>query len=159
MGKIELPEPKKKETSKQPEGTSEPSGEESPAVEQTPVGGSPRPSDPGMKGTEIPRRRNDGRRQDNERGPRRNQGRDQRSLGNPIAAQREREQQQELEKRKEKAAQDKERRTQNYNKRVKQSPPTKAVRLIEDQVEQLDSVSLSDKPKSWIGRLFKWLGL
>lgn len=125
LGKIDLPEPKKKE--------------------------SPTPDSPVEAGTEIPKQE--------ERKPyeRRKPSREQRPYKNPISLQRERELKAELEKRKEKAAQEKERKTQNYLKKVKMSPPTKAMRLIDEPTEQLTAEELKEEPKTWFGKLIKWL--
>ena len=159
IGKIELPEPRKKDVSQpQPDGSAEQTIDKAGLTGDQPQGGGSIPSAEEAKGVARPRRRIEGRRQGDEREPRWNQRRDQRPRNNPIAAQREREQQEELERRKEKAAQDKERKTQNYNKRVKQSPPTKAIRLVEEQVEEMDATALEDAPKTWMGKLLKWFG-
>ena len=88
----------------------------------------------------------------------RRQTRDRRSYKNPISAQREKEMQEELEKRKEKAAIEKEKKTQNYLKKVKLSPPTKAARLNQDeQVVEMTQEELMEKPRSWFGKLIDWL--
>jgi len=158
VGKIELPEPRKKDVSQPlPEGSVEPLVDETVLPAEQPKSSEASQPIKELTGVDRPRRKMEDRRRGDERGPRRNQGRDQRPGGNPIAAQREREQQEELERRKEKAAQDKERKTQNYNKRVKHSPPTKAMRLVEEPVEELNADALGDEPKTWLGKLIKWL--
>jgi len=160
LGKIELPGPKKKDTPPTTETgaiDAGPAETEVSAMTATQEGGEQSPAILPAASSERPRRGNDQRRPRDERAPRRNQGRDQRSRVNPIAAQREREQQEELEKRKEKAAHDKERRTQNYNKRVKHSPPTKAMRLVEEPTEQLNESLHTEEPTTWFGKLVKWL--
>jgi hypothetical protein len=127
LGKIELPEKKKKE--EQPELQAD--------VSVT------NPSD--MK----PQQRT----QYNERKGHRPE---QRTRKNPIALQREREALEEQKKREEKAELEKERRTRNYHKRVKMSPPTKAVRLVDEPVMQMSAKELEEEPKTWLGRLVKW---
>lgn len=76
---------------------------------------------------------------------------------NPIALQREKEAQEEQRKRKEKSEQEKEKRKQNYYKKVKMSPPTKAVRLVDEPTMQMTSEELAEPPKTWIGKFIKWL--
>jgi len=76
---------------------------------------------------------------------------------NPVALQREKETQEELDRRKEMAAREKERKTKNYLKKVKLSPPTKAVRLVEEPVMQMTDAELKEEPKSWWGKLVKWV--
>lgn len=125
LGKIDLPEPKKKESST--------------------------PDEPVETGSEMPK-------QDERKTPeRRKPSREQRSYKNPISLQRERELKAELDKRKEKAARKKEKKTQNYFKKVKMSPPTKAMRLIDEPTEQLTAEELKEEPKTWFGKLIKWL--
>lgn len=158
IGKIDLPEPKKKEImladeSVAPaaaEGAAE--GNELADPIHKPI--SERHDD--VDRSKVKPRRDDGRNQDERRRPRTNQPREQRPRKNPIAAQREREIEAEQERRKEKAAEEKERRTQNYHKRVQHSPPTKAVRMIEEPLEQLNSSSF-EEPNTWFSKLVKWL--
>lgn len=125
LGKIDLPEPKKKE---------------SPASEL-----------PAEAENEIPKQE-ERKKPDHRKG-----GRDQRPYKNPISLQRERELKAELEKKQERAAQEKERKTQNYLKKVKMSPPTKAMRLIDEPTEQLTAEELKEEPKTWFGKFIKWL--
>jgi len=152
LGKIDLPETKKKETvtdeAAKPEGSASeenqsPSEESKPRTDRREEGSS--------------RSRGDRRNPDDRRRSRSNQTREQRSYQNPIAAQREREIEAERERLKKKAAEDKERRTQNYEKRVKHSPPTKAARIIEEPVEELDTEALNARPTSWFGKFVQWL--
>jgi hypothetical protein len=76
---------------------------------------------------------------------------------NPIAQQREREAR-EAEARKEAAAErEKERRRENYLKKVKLGQPTKAMKLMDEPTEQLSERQLEETPKSWWGRFKKWL--
>ncbi len=138
LGKIELPEPKKKEELK-PEEIRE--DEESAA------------QPPRDRREPRDKRRN----QDGDRS-KRNKRREPRAYQNPVAKQREQELQSELEKRKEKAAKEKERRTQNYHNRVKLSPPTKSARLVKEPVEELTAGAEEAKPTSWFGRILRWFG-
>lgn len=135
LGKIELPEPKKKE---------EPGPEES--REDT------------EQASQPPRDRRERHDKGGDRS-RRNKRREPRSAQNPIAMQREQELQNELEKRKEKAAKEKERRTQNYHNRVKLSPPTKSARLVSEPVEELVTAPEETRPTSWLGRILRWFGV
>lgn len=157
IGKIELPSPRKKEVS-EPDANAliaTPS-DPSPAEGAVPDSANPIRNEPPRRPDE-PRKARDSRRPGDERGPRRKNDREQRAQKNPIAIQREKEMREELERRRAKAAEEKERRTRNYNNRVKHSPPTKAVRLIEEPVEQLDATTIDSEPKTWFGKLIKWL--
>ena len=159
IGKIDLPEPKKKEIALPDESVA-------PAASEGAADGS-EITDPVQKQAAERRedvdrskerpRHDDSRNQDERRRARTNQPREQRPRKNPITAQREREIEAERERRKEKAAQDKERRTQNYHNRVQHSPPTKAVRMIEEPLEHLNSSSFSEEPTTWFGKFVKWL--
>ena len=160
IGKIDLPQPKKKDPAASEDTAKElavegllPEGQSSVISSGDAAAGNAAP-DTG-KAKERPNRR-DGRRDDKRR-PMGKQPRDQRSYKNPIAAQREREMEEERQRRKEKAAQEKERRTQNYQKRVKHQPPTKAVRIIEEPLEQINESTFDSKPTSWFGKFMKWL--
>ena len=128
LGKIELRDPKKKEVN-------EAASEENSSAD--------RRGQTSVSDGSSPRR------------PRGRQSRD-RQEKNPVAAQREREMAEERERRKKKAEEEKERRTQNYHKRVKHSPPTKAVRLIEEPVEELTEITDKGEPTSWFGKFVKW---
>jgi hypothetical protein len=155
IGKIDLPEPKKKEVALPDESvaTAAAEGDEVADPVQKPIAERREDDD---RSKEKPRR-DDGRNQDERRRARTTQSREQRPRKNPIAAQREREIEAERERRMEKAAQDKERRTQNYHKRVQHSPPTKAVRMFEEPLEQLNASSFTEEPTTWFGKFVKWL--
>lgn len=127
LGKIDLPEPKKKEDSLELPSEA-PASEASEPRQQRPV------------------RNTD----------RKGQRHDQRERKNPIALQREREAIEVQKKREEEAEREKERRTRNYHKRVKMSPPTKAVRLVDEPVMQMSARELEEAPKTWLGKLIKW---
>lgn len=152
VGKIDLPEPRKKET-QITEDAAKPDGPVS-DESRTP---SEEPKTRVDRREEGRRNRGEGRGQDDRRRSRNNPVREQRPYQNPIAAQREREIEDERERQKKKAAEDKERRTQNYQKRVKHSPPTKAARIVEEPVEEMDAETLGAKPASWFGKFLKWL--
>jgi hypothetical protein len=126
LGKIDLPEKKKKE--EQPELLAE-----VPLVQP-------------VEKKLLPRTQNVERRGN----------REQRARKNPIAIQREREALEAQKKREEQAEREKERRTRNYHKKVKMSPPTKAVRLVDEPVMQMSAKELEERPKTWLGRLIKW---
>jgi len=128
LGKIELPEVKKKE--EKTESIAEVSQMDAPEIKQQ------------------QRVRNTDRKV---------QRAEQRTRKNPIALQREREALEAQKKREEQAEREKERRTRNYQKRVKMSPPTKAVRLVEEPVMQMTAEELEEAPRTWLGRFVKWL--
>jgi hypothetical protein len=137
LGKIELPERKKKEPPVEPSA----SGESAVADDNKPVG-------------EAGRRR---RQENNKRGDQsRKRGKDQRPSKNPVAQARERAAREEEEKRQEEARRKKEHRTQHYLKKVK-SVPTKPARLVNEQVEQMSAAELEEAPKTWLGKFLKWL--
>ena len=60
-------------------------------------------------------------------------------------------------KRKEKVEREKEKRKQNYYKKVKMSPPTKAVKMVEEETMQMSAEELAEPPKTWFGRFLRWL--
>lgn len=128
LGKIDLPEPKKKEDL--PQATQE----QSVILQEE-----KKPLDTARTNTNQKRRQH------------------QRQVKNPIALQRDREAQEEKKKRQEKAEQDKEKRKQNYYKKVKMSPPTKAAKLVEEPTMQMSAEELEETPKTWWGRFIKWL--
>ncbi len=138
LGKIELPEPKKKTVSvtESPEGTEVATEGE---VEKIPV-------------TEKKQRRPE---------PRVNtQRRDnypQRQARNPIAVQREEQAHKEEEKRKAKLEFEKEKRTQYYLQRVKSGQPTKAAKMVDEPTESLSLKEERPAPKTWFGKFLRWL--
>lgn len=129
LGKIDLPEVRKKEI--QPE-----------FVKDNPTAPEVRKSPP----QEI-RRTHD----------RNKQRTDQRPEKNPIAIQREREAKEAQKKRQLQADREKEKRTQNYLKRVKMSPPTKPLKLVKEPVIEMSEQELAESPKTWLGQFIKWL--
>jgi hypothetical protein len=145
LGKIELPEPKKKEI---PADTviehvdnsdnTESLKEQTPAVER-PV--------------EQPRRV---QREDRRAPYQKRERSDIRQRKNPIALQREREALEAEQRRKEEIEKERERRTQNYLKKVKVVQPTKAAKLNREAVVDISSIE-DEKPKSWFGKLMQWL--
>lgn len=128
LGKIELPEVKKKDPT--PESTTE-----LPVIFQE----DKKPRDEVR--TNYDRKRN----------------REQRPRKNPIALQREKQALEEQKQRQEMLEREKEKRKQNYFKKVKMSPPTKAVKLVEEQTMQMSAEELAEPPKTLLGRLIKWL--
>lgn len=76
---------------------------------------------------------------------------------NPIAVEREREAEALKRKREDQAALDKQKKTQSYLKKVKMSPPTKAVRIVDEPVMQMTADELRERPTSWLGRVIEWL--
>ncbi len=135
IGKIDLPEPKKKEVP-----PSEESGktEVHAGVGSSEINPKPRPQ----------RSRNV---QDNKR------EQTNRSSVNPIALQREREARAAEEKRKADALKEKEKRTEYYLNRVKTNVPTKAARIYSEPVEEYIAHKKKEKPKTLLGKFFRWL--
>lgn len=128
LGKIDLPEPKKKEEPKvEGEEATQP-GSEAPARTGRPP-----------RGPREQRRQRESRRE-----PRQNS----------IAAQREREAEEAKRKREEQLKREKERKTQHYLKNVKVAAPTKASKILREQVEELEPIE--DQPKTWWGKLKRW---
>ena len=125
IGKIELPEPKKKEETSKAEG--EPT--ESPKSE-----------------------RREGRRSFDT-----NQRRQQRPQKNPILLQREKEAKEAQKKLEEKQALEKEKRTQKYLRNYKPSAPTKAAKLVKEDVVQMTAKELEEPPKTIFGKILRWL--
>jgi len=125
LGKIDLPERKKKETLSD---TEQPAGQDTTATESQ-------------------------KRPDRRRSLRGDQGQARRK--NPIALQREQEAVEAEKKRQERAQQQKEKRTQNYLRRVKTAAPTKSARLVEEPTEELSKIE--DTPTTLLGRFFRWL--
>jgi hypothetical protein len=76
---------------------------------------------------------------------------------NPIALQREQEALEARKKREEEDMLRKERRTQNYLKKVKAPQPTKAVRIFNEETQQMSASELQEPPKSLWGKFIKWL--
>lgn len=113
LGKIDLPEPKKK---------AEPPPE-----------------------SRQPERRERDRRPDKPR-PRKN----------PIALQREKEAEELRRKREEEARLKKEQKTRNYHKRVKPGGPVKRMKLVDEPVVEIHQ-EITEPPKTWVGKFFRWL--
>jgi len=126
LGKIALPETKKKDDAVQ---------EKLPATEST---------DTGKRRQRTEERPNGSKRRN-----------DIRPGKNPIAQAREREAEEMKRKQREQAEQAKEKRTQNYHKRIKTAPPTKRARLIDEQVEDLPTNEAS-KPTGLWGKIRHW---
>lgn len=130
VGKIELPEPKKKEP--------QPESDQPLKVETTPIETEKKP------------------RQENRKPhPGRKETNDQHLRKNPIAQQRERDALEVEKRRRAKMESEKEKRTQHYLNKVKVATPTKSVKLMKEEVEEM--VALAPVPKTWWGRFMKWL--
>lgn len=128
LGKIELPEPKKKEP-QQPESVA--TDNVVPKEEQKRL----EPRKPF-----VPRKERS----------------EQRPTKNPIALQREREAVEAEKKRRANAEREKEKRTQNYLKKVKTPAPTKAMKIVKEQVEEVIEEKV-DPPKTWLGKFMRWM--
>lgn len=128
LGKVDLPEPKKTENP--------------PAPLELPHPGE----------TERKLQREEKKVYDN-----RKQRQDQRPRKNPIALEREREAAAQRRKREEQDAREKERRRLNYLKKVRMSPPTKAMRIVNEPVMEMSAEELAEDPKTWLGKFIKWL--
>lgn len=131
LGKIELPETKKKES---------PSPELESAGENTSVEPSKKPWPQERK--VYPQK---GNRQNLP--PRKN----------PIALQRDREALEAEERKRTQLEREKEKRAMHYRKKVKEAPPTKRVRIVEEPVEELSAAALVEPPKTWWGKFLRWL--
>jgi hypothetical protein len=135
IGKIELPQPKKKEPSIPTDETEVLPKEVAPPLEA---------SEKRKKRDDRKPRPGDNRR--SETRPRRN----------PIELQREREAREAEERRKQEAQREKEKRTQYYLQKVRPSGPMRAVRLIDEPVSEMKDEA-PDEPKTLWGKFVKWL--
>jgi hypothetical protein len=128
VGKIELPQPKKKDS------------EAAPAEQETEGG-----SKPAEKNIKVERERRH-----------KKTGSTSGRSKNTIALKREREQRDAEEKRKAAQESEKEKRTQYYNQRVKTAAPVRRARLVEEPLTQLEDEA-PDEPKTLWGKFKKWL--
>jgi hypothetical protein len=131
LGKIEMPEPRKKEVA---------SDESASPVESAVVP------------DEIRNPKQEIRKAPNQR----NERRDTRPKRNPIAVQRERESEEAEKKRKEELERKKTLRTQHYFKKVRATAPTKSLKLIDEPVDEM-TAEQTPSPKTGWGRFIKWL--
>jgi hypothetical protein len=76
---------------------------------------------------------------------------------NPIALQREREARETESRRLAELEREKQKRALHYRKKVKEAPPTKRVRMVEEPVEELPQAELREPPKTWWGKFMRWL--
>ncbi len=76
---------------------------------------------------------------------------------NPIALQREQKAREEEEKRKAKVERDKEKRTEYYLQRVKTGQPTKSMKIVSEPVESFSTKEMKPLPKTWLGKFLRWL--
>lgn len=138
LGKIELPEPKKKTAlvSELPEGTV--------AATEEVVNNIPTTE----KKQRRPEPRGNTQRRDNY---------PQRQARNPIAVQREEQARKEEEKKKAKSEREKEKRTQYYFQRVKTGQPTKAAKMVSEPTESFSLKEEKPAPKTWFGKFLRWL--
>ncbi len=135
LGKIELPEPKKKSAP-----VSESGEEVAVAKSEIPV------TDKKAAKTEH-----------KEKLSKRRENYTQRPTRNPVAEQRERKAREEEEKRKAKAEREKEKRAQYYFQRVKTGQPTKAVKIVSEPTETFELKEVKPAPKTWLGKFLRWL--
>lgn len=137
LGKIELPEPKKKvaaetESPESTEGVEE-EGKQIPVTEKKSRRSEPRAqTQPRREYTARPAR-------------------------NPIALQREEQARKEEEKRKARLEREKEKRTQYYLQRVKTGQPTKAAKIVSEPTESFSLKEEKPAPKTWLGKFLRWL--
>jgi hypothetical protein len=141
LGKIELPEPKKKEQKPATE-----------SAESTTTTSTPEADSKSFK--EERREGREGRRKSHHKSDQ-NDARNKRPRKNPVAHQREREAYEAQLKREADAKNEKERRTLYYQNRVKASVPTKPARLIDEQVIEMTG-DLTKTPTTWLGKFWKW---
>lgn len=130
LGKIELPEPKKKEVAQQQSEAELIPAHEQKRKDRTVKRELSKPS----RGNAV-----------------------QQEWRNPIAQQREREAREAEERKKAAAEREKERRRENYLKKVKLGQPTKPMKLMDEPTEQLSERQLEETPTSWWGKFKKWL--
>lgn len=76
---------------------------------------------------------------------------------NPIAIQREKEQREKEEQRAQALEQEKERKRLNYLSRIKNNQPTRATRIYDEVEGNQPQAEPEQKPRTWIGKFFKWL--
>jgi hypothetical protein len=137
LGKIELPEPKKKIVEAPLEGENLPEAAEAPVPENN------RPAFEKRKPVPFKKERREQR--------------EQRPAKNPIALAREREARAAEEKKREEEKRKKEQRTLNYQNRIKAAAPTKSARLInENDLIRLSDTDLKPEPKTWFGKFWRW---
>lgn len=86
-----------------------------------------------------------------------NKRRHQRSEKNPVALQREREAKEAQKKHLEQVAREKEKRTQKYLQSYKPSAPTKATKLVKEDVVEMTPQDLIEPPKTIFGKIMRWL--
>ena len=86
-----------------------------------------------------------------------NRRRHQRSEKNPVTLQREKEAKEAQKKRLEQQAREKEKRTQNYLKNYKPSSPTKAAKLVKEDLVEMTPQELEEPPRTLLGRIIRWL--
>ncbi|MEK6781667.1 MAG: hypothetical protein AABY93_08170 [Bacteroidota bacterium] len=130
LGKIELPETKKKE----PEYLRDPIQNEESALTKIE-----------KKLSQENRKAYPSRKEKNEEPVRKN----------PIALQRERDAIEAEKRRLSQLDREKEKRTQHYFSKVKVIAPIKSVKLVKEEVEEM--VPLEPVPKTWWGKFMKWL--
>jgi hypothetical protein len=143
LGKIELPQPKKKEVMPETETDSVP-------AEQTNIDPAPE-----AESKSFSNQRKEGRRKPHHKSDQTSDYRNKRPRKNPIALQREREAYEAELKREAEAKSEKERRTLYYQQRVKASVPTKPARLIDEPVMEMTG-DLSKAPTTLLGKFWKW---
>jgi hypothetical protein len=132
LGKIELPQPKKKEIKPEEETAAAPE-------EKT-------TSEPVTPRRHIREGKKNFRQERQDNRPRKN----------PVAVQREREQREAELKRQEEIKREKERKTLYYQNRVKASVPTKPMRMVNEPVVEMSEHDMSKTPKTWLGKFWKW---
>ncbi len=142
LGKIELPEPKKKEQKPATESAESTAPSSTPDSTGSPAGDQRSDS-------------KEGRRKSHHKSDRTSDQRNKRPRKNPIALQREREAHEAQLKREAEAKNEKERRTLYYQNRVKASVPTKPARLIDEPVVEMTG-DLTKSPTTWLGKFWKW---
>ncbi len=133
LGKIELPEPRKKGAAE----ASDAAGQTSPEPSEQPEQSQVRPHAERRKPSQRQRRPQD------------------RPRKNPVAQERERREREQEEERKRKAEQEKQRKTHHYQKRVKLKGPTKAARIHDEDAVPVEDVQ--PQPTTLWGKFVKWL--
>lgn len=136
LGKIELPEPKKKEAITEPtEESKEASAADTPPVEQP-----AKPRNSNRKPTHQNRERSQ-----------------QRPWKNPLELQREREAREAEEKRRNEIDREKEKRRKHYEEKVKGVAQSRRARPVKEQTEvKKKPVDTRPVPKTWFGKFLRW---
>jgi hypothetical protein len=134
LGKIDLPEPKKKEEAKNEEVESVDNNSNAPAS----------PSIPKRSPRQDQRKKFENKKEERWK--------------NPLEAKREREAKEAEQNRREQIKIEKELRTKHYNQKVKKTyQPTRAVKKVDEPLEEMSEADERPVPRTWFGKFWRWL--